>query len=399
MAYPLTANPNKHYYTTRNGRILGIVLHVTAGLEDFTPPDNGAEATVKYGQSNVRAASWHGICDSDSVIDCLPDSYTAFHVVGYNSRSLGLEIANRDAVWTGKPAPWVDATLRNAAAWCRPRVARYGLPLQLATKAQVDAAVRVGRPFGFSYHYYLNPGTRIDPGKGFPWAKFAALVETSAASAGAATAVEAPGVKIMGDSRFTVDGLADAGTVKMWQRIWGTPVTSRWDGPTVAGMQRWLGVADDGVWGPQTRRALYARIGYQGSDDWTLYPGPSEQTRALEHVFNSEADVLAEKPTYLVEAVKAPTWPLPQSHRLGPNPTRRVTWHDGTDGDVKGATAIKQWQVRMSVRGWDLGSAGADGIAGPTFMRVAAGFAKQTGIAESGVGPLLWAAAWERPVI
>ena len=135
MSFPLLANPNRHYYTTRRGRILGIVLHVTAGLEDFTPPDLGAESTIRYGLANARPASWHGIVDSDSVIDCLPDSYTAFHAIGYNSTTLGLEIANRDAKWAGKPQRWVDATIANAAAWCRPRVAKYGLPVNLADKA------------------------------------------------------------------------------------------------------------------------------------------------------------------------------------------------------------------------------------------------------------------------
>ena len=174
MSFPLLANPNRHYYTSRRGKILGIVLHVTAGLEDFTPPDSGAEATIRYGLSNSRPASWHGIVDSDSVIDCLPDAYTAFHVVGYNSHTLGLEIANRDARWAGKPQRWVDATIANAAAWCRPRVAKYGLPVNLADKAEVDRCIRAGRPFGFTYHRYLDPTRRIDPGRDFPWQQFAA---------------------------------------------------------------------------------------------------------------------------------------------------------------------------------------------------------------------------------
>ena len=38
MSYALTANPHHHYYTSLRGKILGIVLHVTAGLEDFTAP-------------------------------------------------------------------------------------------------------------------------------------------------------------------------------------------------------------------------------------------------------------------------------------------------------------------------------------------------------------------------
>lgn len=54
MSFPLLANPNRHYYTTRRGRILGIVLHITAGLEDFTPPDLGADSIYPRGEGDHR---------------------------------------------------------------------------------------------------------------------------------------------------------------------------------------------------------------------------------------------------------------------------------------------------------------------------------------------------------
>ena len=179
MAYALTSNPNRHYYTSRRSPILGIVLHVTAGLEDFAPPDRGAEAVVQYGMHNTRPASWHGIADSDSIIDCLPDSYTAFHCIGLNSPSLGLEIANANARWTGKPRDWVDNTIANAAKWCAPRVKKYDLPIRLASAAEVRRAVSAGKKFGFTYHSYMDPTRRIDPGKDFPWSKFEADLRAS----------------------------------------------------------------------------------------------------------------------------------------------------------------------------------------------------------------------------
>ena len=181
MPYPLELNPHRHYYPTRKGRILGIVLHVTAGAEDtgMVGPDGSAEGTIRYGQTTDRAASWHGIVDTDTVVDCLPDHYTAFHCKGVNAAGLGLEIANRDAKWAGKPARWVDATLANAAAWCAPRVARYGLPVRLATAAEVEAAIAAGRPFGFTYHSRMDPSRRVDPGADFPWARFAQLLTTT----------------------------------------------------------------------------------------------------------------------------------------------------------------------------------------------------------------------------
>ena len=247
MSFPLLANPNRHFYTTRRGRILGIVLHVTAGLEDFTPPDLGAESTIRYGLSNTRAASWHGIVDSDSVIDCLPDSYTAFHVVGYNSTTLGLEIANRDAKWAGKPQWWVDATIANAAAWCRPRVAKYGLPVNLADKAEVDRCIRAGRPFGFTYHRYLDPTRRIDPGRDFPWQKFAAHLTTPVTSAASGLRVKGPFPLPKGHWYGTDD--------KTDRSHSGVRAKDR---TAVQQIQAEAGVSVDGRFGPATKRAVQA---------------------------------------------------------------------------------------------------------------------------------------------
>ncbi len=262
MSYALTANPRHHYYTSRRGKILGIVLHVTAGLEDFTPPDSGAEATIRYGLSNSRPASWHGIVDSDSVIDCLPDSYTAFHVIGYNSQTLGLEIANANARWAGKPQWWVDATIANAAAWCRPRVAKYGLPVNLADKAEVDRCIRAGRPFGFTYHRYLDPTRRIDPGFDFPWHRFEAFVNGADA------------VKLRVKGPFPLPAGHWYGVDDKTARS-HSGVRSR-DEVGVQQIQAEVGVAVDGSFGRLTERAVKAwqtahkltPDGKVGADTW-----------------------------------------------------------------------------------------------------------------------------------
>lgn len=193
MSFPLMANPNKHYYTTRRSPILGIVLHVTAGAQDtdMIGEDGSAASTIRYGQTVTRAASWHGIVDSDDVVDCLPDSCTAFHVKGYNSPTLGLEICNLDAVWANKPTDWTKATIANAAAWCVPKVTVYGLPLRLASKAEVDADIKAGRPFGFTYHAWLDPARRRDPGQDFPTTLLFAYLAGQAPPPGPAAPVPA----------------------------------------------------------------------------------------------------------------------------------------------------------------------------------------------------------------
>lgn len=93
----------------------------------------------------------------------------------------------------------------------------------------------------------------------------------------------------------------------------------------------------------------------------------------------------------------APDWPLPLSHRIGYNPKKYPTWHDGTGTDRIGNLALKQWQERMMARWWTLGTAGADGYYGIDTDRVVHAFQDRKKITEVGFGPATWVAAWETP--
>lgn len=97
-------------------------------------------------------------------------------------------------------------------------------------------------------------------------------------------------------------------------------------------------------------------------------------------------------------ACAAPPWPLPSTHRIGPNPHRRTTWHDGLGGDRAGHAAIEALQRRLSERGWAIG---IDGRFGGESARVVSAFQREKGItadAAGTVGPTTWAAAWAAPV-
>lgn len=250
MPYPLLSNPHKHFYTTRNMPILGIVLHVTAGLEDFVPPDRGAENVVKYGQGNSRPASWHGIVDSDSIIDCLPDSYTAFHCIGLNAPSLGLEIANANARWKGKPADWVANTIANAAEWSRPRVAKYDLPIRLSSAAEVRRAVAARRPFGFTYHSKMDPSRRIDPGADFPWDRFEAMLRSGSDGTGRVAAARASKLYVRGPFPLPA-GHWYGPESKDPRNHSGYAVRDR---QGIMQCQAEFGAASDGRYGPETLR-------------------------------------------------------------------------------------------------------------------------------------------------
>lgn len=162
--YYLLDNPNPHgphYYDSRRKPVRQIVLHITASVEDqgMRGGDESAEQTARYAASTEREVSWHAGADSDSWLPLLPPGYTAWHAVGYNSGTWGLEISKRDTTWSGEPADWVEATLTNAADACRPIVDEYGIPLRLLTREQVDHGVK-----GFVYHSTLDPERRTDPG-------------------------------------------------------------------------------------------------------------------------------------------------------------------------------------------------------------------------------------------
>lgn len=174
--FNLLQNPNQNYYRTRRKastnqqyEILMAVNHITAGLKDFTPPDTSAESTTQYGMTTSVKVSWHNCLDSDSLLPGLPDTHTAWAqgVSGFefNRTALALEIGTREPNWDAKPQWWVDAVIRNAAIWWAPRFIKYEMPVVYKTnRNEINTLLKAGRPVGFTDHYVLAPGIRVDPG-------------------------------------------------------------------------------------------------------------------------------------------------------------------------------------------------------------------------------------------
>lgn len=189
------------YYAKRQGPILGICLHITAGINDYDGNDSSAEATNNYGRT-ATGASWTGIVDSDSIINCLHPDRVAWvqGVPGYNFNTplVGLEIGKRTPDWNDAPDWWVEATLRNAAAYCAPFVLRYKIPLELVTdRDEVQRRINRGQPVGFTYHWRLTPDTRSDPGRHagrdtFPWVRFLGYLREAVARLTGGTVKPAP---------------------------------------------------------------------------------------------------------------------------------------------------------------------------------------------------------------
>lgn len=196
--YALLVQPNPsgpNFYTIRQRKLLGYVVHITAGLEDLDAiADQSAEGVVRYAQTTDRDVSWHVSTDSDSTVELLPPGYTAWHASNYNSSTYGHEISKRHSDWrTGSvPAVWVDRTLHQAARHAAQIADAYGIPARKAIRAELDRAIAqgaAGSPVGFVGHWELDPDRRDDPGRvgatdTFPWVRFLDLVRTYQAGGG-----------------------------------------------------------------------------------------------------------------------------------------------------------------------------------------------------------------------
>lgn len=177
-------NPNgEHYYRSRRGTVLAIVVHITSGLEDLDGvDDHSAENTARYAATTDRQVSWHSGNDTDSSLDLLPSSYTAFHCQGFNSRTYGHEISKKHPDWRGMDPLWIARTLGRAAAHLAPKAAELGIPIRKARRADLEAAIAINAaPVGFIGHWELDPGRRSDPGRvgqldTFPWDPFLAAL-------------------------------------------------------------------------------------------------------------------------------------------------------------------------------------------------------------------------------
>lgn len=182
-------NPNgDHFYPTRNRRLKAIIIHCTAGLEDkdLIGPDNSAENTARYAATTDRQVSWQSGSDTDTFVQLLPYSYTAFQCVGYNSSTAGHEISKLDMVWSDEKPEWVQRTIKMAAlgpdgvSGLRKLALENGIPFRRATKAELDHAIATdGPPVGFVTHAELDPDRRTDPGRDFPWSMFLGFLHTT----------------------------------------------------------------------------------------------------------------------------------------------------------------------------------------------------------------------------
>jgi N-acetyl-anhydromuramyl-L-alanine amidase AmpD len=161
-----------------SGRAAGqpsvIVIHATDGSEGLTSAEDGAA----YDARRTDGTSTHYFHDQDTTIQCVYTWDRANHAKGAGNRiGIAHELCGRG---NQTAAQWHDAaslgTLRQAARQCARDAAKYGIPRRRLTPAQLRDGLK-----GFAGHVDISnafhESDHEDPGTGFPWSEFLAMVE------------------------------------------------------------------------------------------------------------------------------------------------------------------------------------------------------------------------------
>lgn len=157
-------SPNKHTGRTRKVRV--VVMHTMETPENATT----AEDVARHWFAKTAArASAHYCVDADSIVQCVPESDTAWAAPGANADGIQIELAGR----AGQDAAgWADAysaaELDLAARLVADICTRHNIPIRKLTREQLAAGERgiIGH-VDSSAVYRLSDHT--DPGPDFPW--------------------------------------------------------------------------------------------------------------------------------------------------------------------------------------------------------------------------------------
>jgi N-acetyl-anhydromuramyl-L-alanine amidase AmpD len=142
----------------------------------------GAVSVARYFQSAGAGGSAHYVVDPGEIVACLKETVVAWHAPP-NTGSIGIELCDPQK---GAAERWQDDDhqdmLRLAAGLVRRVAARWDVPLRRLTVAELRAGRR-----GICGHIDVSNAFRqtdhSDPGPGFPWAQFMAMVTDDAGPA------------------------------------------------------------------------------------------------------------------------------------------------------------------------------------------------------------------------
>jgi peptidoglycan hydrolase-like protein with peptidoglycan-binding domain len=353
--------PARFYTPGRRADISMIVIHDMEAGEYSTT----AESCANYFKNTTRRASAHYCCDNDSVVcSVLPDD-TAWHTGENETNNSGIGIeqagyANQGIgfSWTEGGIGWADTysqdMIKNQVA---PLVAalcdRYGIPVRFLSADDLRNGERAGitshREITYGFGIY---GGHTDPGPDYPWDQLLEEVNKH---------IGAPLEQMPMINRPTPPA---SGSDAIY-RIGST-------GDFVVGIQKVVGAAQDGVYGPQTAAAVanwQRALQIPADGVW----GPRTQ-EATGQFF-----------AWLAQQQPAPA-PEPDNYFLSAlnNATSQVL-REGSAGD-----AVKILQSGLTLKGYYLV---ADGVFGPNTANAVRRFQSDHGLQVDGVvGPKTWGA-------
>jgi N-acetyl-anhydromuramyl-L-alanine amidase AmpD len=145
-----------------------IVIHDMEFPERIT----AAEDVAKYFQHPDKPSSCHVCIDSDSVVQCVKDSYVAFGAPGANNDGIQLELAGYGSQ---TPGQWRDKYSIALIAIAADVAAQYALKYSVPLIHLSDAELQAGKS-GLIGHDQASrvykKSDHTDPGPNFPWPRF-----------------------------------------------------------------------------------------------------------------------------------------------------------------------------------------------------------------------------------
>lgn len=156
----------------RRGRIAKVRLVVLHDMEAAESTKTAENVAAWFAGPHAPMASAHFNCDSDTVVQSVRMSDTAFHAPGANQDGIGIEMAGyakqTAAEWAD---PFSTAMLARVAQLVAAICAKHELPI-----AYVDEAGLLGGLAGVTTHAAVSKAfkksTHTDPGANFPLAAF-----------------------------------------------------------------------------------------------------------------------------------------------------------------------------------------------------------------------------------
>jgi N-acetyl-anhydromuramyl-L-alanine amidase AmpD len=166
----------KYFGVKRTGTVRLAVIHDMEFPEKIT----AAEDVARYFQNPDPGTkpSSHICVDSDSIIQCVKDSFVANAAPGANHDGIQIELAGYGSQTSGQ---WRDKYSIAMLAVAADAVAQYCLKYDLPAVHLSDAELKAGKK-GIVGHDQVSrvyqKSDHTDPGPNFPWPRFITMVQS-----------------------------------------------------------------------------------------------------------------------------------------------------------------------------------------------------------------------------